>query len=262
MKIDNLECWWVNMRNIVVFLIVTLLYSAPCFAGKRFTFVTVDFPPFYGNELPDYGWVSEVAKAALEARGYDEVEVRFIPWIKALDDTKRGYYDALLGAYYTRERAEKYYFSAPIGQVRTGFFKRKDVDISFTELTDLKDYKIGVVKGYATSKKFDMADYLTKIEIDNLDNGLKMLYNGEIHLMADSRSVGKFRLKFLEREIKGISKEIEFIKPVLAMNKIYVAISKKATDATQKLIDFNQGLRKIYFNGSFRKIKRKHQEYQ
>ncbi len=250
------------MKRIVFFLIVTLLYSAPCFAGKRFTFVTVDFPPYYGENLPNKGWVSEVAIAALKARGYDEVEIRFIPWIKALEDTQAGYYDALLGAYHTRERADLYYFSAPIGQVRTGFFKRKDVGISFKELTDLKNYKIGVVKGYATSKKFDSADYLTKVEVPNLDEGLKKLYNREIDLMADSRAVGKFRLKFLEKEIPGIRKEIVFIRPFLAMNKIYVAISKKATNAYRKLIDFNQGLRKIYFRGIFRKIKKKHKKCQ
>jgi polar amino acid transport system substrate-binding protein len=250
------------MKRIVFFLIVTLLYSAPCFAGKRFTFVTVDFPPYYGENLPNKGWVSEVASAALKAQGYNEVEIRFIPWVKALEDTQAGYYDALLGAYYTRERADLYYFSAPIGQVRTGFFKRKDVDISFKELADLKKYQIGVVKGYATSKKFDSADYLTKVEVPNLDEGLKKLYNRKLHLMADSRAVGKFRLKFLENEIPGIRNEIEFIRPVLAMNKIYVAISKKATNAYRKLIDFNQGFRKIYFRGIFRKIMKKHKKCQ
>jgi polar amino acid transport system substrate-binding protein len=136
----------VNMRKIVVFLIVTLLYSAPCFAGKRFTFVTVDFPPYYGEELPEYGWVSEIARKALEIKGY-EVEIRFIPWVKALEGTQDGDYDALLGAYRTHERDELYYFSLPVGQVRIGFFKRKTDDISFKDLTELKEYKIGVVNG-------------------------------------------------------------------------------------------------------------------
>ena len=80
--------------------------------------------------------------------------------------------------------------------------------------------------------------------------------------MADSQVVGLFRMKeVLEKKIANISEEIEFIKPVLAMNKIYVAISKKAADADLKLIDFNQGLRKIYLNGTFRKIKQKHKQY-
>jgi polar amino acid transport system substrate-binding protein len=243
------------MKRIVFFLILTLFYSASCFAGKRFTFVTVDFPPYYGDELPNKGWVSEVATAALKARGYDEVEIRFIPWIKALEDTQAGYYDALLGAYRTRDRQELYYFSAPIGRVSTGFFKRKDVDISFNELQELKDYKIGVVKGYATSIEFDAADYLNKIEVDELEDGLKKLYHGEIHLMADSEAVGEYQLSKMAPEFAS---QIEFIKPYLSMNNIYVAISKKATNSFQKLIDFNQGFRVIYFNGSFRKIKHKH----
>jgi len=249
------------MKKIVFFLIVALFYSMPCVAGKRFTFLTVDFPPYYGQDLPEYGWVSEVAKAALEIQGY-EVEIRFVPWVKALEDTQAGYYDALLGAYYTAERAEKYYFTAPIAQVRTGFFKRTDKKVSFKQLKELKDYKIGVVEGYATSKQFDTADYLNKVAVTDLDVGLKMLYEGSLELMADSEVVGNYRLKhFLEKKESGISSKIEFLKPVLAMNKIYVAISKKAPNAYRKLIDFNQGLRKIYLNGTFRKIKREHKKY-
>jgi ABC-type amino acid transport substrate-binding protein len=247
------------MKHTVFFLIVTLLHSASCFAaGKRFTFITVDFPPYYGSELPNNGWVSEVVKTALELQKY-EVEFKFSSWTDALEYTGEGDYDALLGAYRTAERAKNYFFSAPIGQVRTGFFKRKETDISFSELPELKNYKIGVVKGYATSRKFDAAGYLKKIQVSSLDNGLQMLYEGKLDLMADSRSVGNYRLsKFLENSIPGISNDIEFIKPVLAMNKIYIAISKKATNAQKKLIDFNKGLRKIYKNGSFRKIKKKH----
>ena len=260
-KLYQLNCWGVKMRKIVYFLIVTLVYSAPCFAGKRFTFLTVDFPPYYGKDLPEKGWVSEVVANALETKGY-EVEIKFVPWTKAVEDTREGYYDGLLGAYYTEERADFYYFSAPIAQVRTGFFKRKDVDISFKNLTELKNYKIGVVEGYATSKKFDSADYLNKVPVTSLDVGLRMLYEKSLDLMADSQVVGKFRMKHvLEEDTPGLSEQIEFIQPVLAMNKIYVAISKKTRDADLKLIDFNQGLRKIYMNGTFRKIKAKHKKY-
>ncbi|RKZ38318.1 MAG: hypothetical protein DRQ49_01275 [Gammaproteobacteria bacterium] len=248
------------MKKIVFFLIMTLFYSVSCFAGKRFTLVTVDFPPYYGENLPEQGWVSEVVRTALESQGY-EVEIKFMSWVKAVADTKQGYYDALLGAYRTPERADLYYFSVPIAQARTGFFKRKEVDISFKELDELKGYKIGVVKGYATSKEFDLSDSLNKIEVQNLDDGLIKLKNREIDLMADSRAVGKYHLKLLEKKKPGIGQEIEFIMPVLAMNKLYVAVSKKTTNAYRKLIDFNQGLRKIYMNGSFRKIKAKHKKH-
>lgn len=248
------------MKKMIFFLIVALCYSASCFAGKRFTFVTVDFPPYYSESLPEKGWVSEIVKTALEAEGY-QVDIEFMAWEEALENTRKGYNDGLLGAYYTSERAQRYYFSAPIAQARTGFFRHEDVDISFQELTELKGYQIGVIKGYATSKSFDSADYLNKIGVNNLNEGLIKLLNKEIDLMADSQAVGKYHLKLLEKMYPGISKKIQFIKPVLAINKLYVAISKKTTNAYQKLIDLNKGLRKLYMNGSFRKIKKKHQKY-
>jgi len=247
------------MKKLVFFLIVTLLYSAPCIAVKTFSLVTVDFPPYYGRNLPNKGWVSEVVTEALKSQGY-EAEIKFMPWTDAVESTKEGDYDALLGAYRTRKRTKLYYFTAPIGQVRTGLFKRTDKKISFSELTELKNYKIGVVEGYATSKKFDSADFLKKIPVSNLNTGLKQVYNGILDLMADSRAVGKYHIKSLETEAPGIGAQIEFIQPVLAMNKIYVAISKKATKAQKKLIHFNQGLRRIYLNGTFKRIKEKHKK--
>jgi len=246
------------MKKLIFLIIVTLLYSAPCIAG-RFTLVTVNFPPYYGENLHNQGWVSEVVKTALEIKGYD-VEIKFMAWKDAVEATREGDYDALLGAYRTRERAANYYFTAPVGQVRTGFFKRRDAEISFSELKELKKYKIGVVEGYATSKKFDSADFLKKIPVVNLDTGLKQVYKGVLDLMADSRAVGKYHIKNLENQNPGISTKIEFIRPFLAMNKIYVAISKKATNAQKKLIHFNQGLMKIYRNGTFRRIKNEHKK--
>jgi polar amino acid transport system substrate-binding protein len=264
--LTHTQLTWAKMKKIILYLIYVInlvVFSVvPGTAvSKTFTFLTVDFPPYYGKHLPNKGWVSEIAVAALETQGYD-VEVTFVPWTQAVRETKEGHHDALLGAYYTEERADLYYFSAPLAQVRTGLFKRKEADISFTELEELKGYKIGIVEGYATSKKFDAADYLNKIPITSLDMGLKMLYEGALDLVADSQVVGNFRLKaVLEKNTSGISDRIEFIQPVLAMNKIYVAISKKAPNADVKLIDFNQGLRKIYLNGTFRKIKMKHSKY-
>lgn len=249
------------MRKIITFLVLTLLSINSFAAGeKRFSLVTVDFPPYYASNLPDNGWVAEVVKTALETQGY-QVEIKFVPWTKAIRYTKQGYYDALLGAYYTEERAESYYFSAPISQARTGLFRKKDANISFKELTDLKTYRIGVVKDYATSKAFDAADYLNKVVVTSSDVGVKMLYSGSLDLMTDTEAAVKYMMEqVLDKETPGLSDQIEFIKPVLAMNKMYVAISKKAVDADLKLIDFNQGLRTIYLDGTFRKIKIKHKK--
>lgn len=250
----------IYMKKIVIFLILTLLAANSLAGEKKFTLVTVDFPPYYASDLPDNGWVAEVVRTALQTQGYT-VEIKFVPWTKAVRYTKQGYYDALLGAYYTEERAESYYFSAPISQARTGLFKKKDANVSFKELADLKSYKIGVVKDYATSKAFDAADYLNKVTVTSSDVGIKMLFNGSIELMTDTEAAVKYLAEqLLEKEFPGISDKIEFIKPVLAMNKMYVAISKKAVDADLKLIDFNQGLRSIYLDGTFRKIKMKHKK--
>jgi hypothetical protein len=48
------------------------------------------------------------------------------------------------------------------------------------------------------------------------------------------------------------------MEPILQVNYIHLAISKKTRDYLRKLEDFNIGMRQIILDGTYKKIQKKH----
>ena len=106
-------------------------------------FVTVDWPPFFAENLPQQGYVSEVTREAFKRVGY-KVTIDFVPWARALKMVEYGDADAALGAYYTPERATYSVYSKPIVKSPDVFFKKKGSSAlnTYENLKDLKGYSI------------------------------------------------------------------------------------------------------------------------
>lgn len=218
---------------------------------KSFVITTEEYPPFIGSRLRDNGWTMAVARAILEPQGY-AVSLELVPWARAVKCSKSGQCDGLYLAFYTQERTQWYVFSDPIGEVRTGFFKLKSRDISFTTLDDLRDYQIGLTRNAAVSPEFDSADYLHKQEVDNDSVNVVKLLKGRVDLVAVPELV--FRnliVTTLPPEDHG---KFEFMTPYLSVQKLHMAISKKSPDYERKLRDFNRGLERIKSDGTYDKI--------
>lgn len=244
------------MRLFIFFLIIMASYCTNGVAAeKTFTITTERFVPFIGEEFKNYGWTMEVARAALEPQGY-KVTLVLLPWARALKKAQTGEYDGLYLSYYVKEREPWFVFSKPIGETRTGFYKLKERNISYTTLQDLKPYTIGVTRGAAVSPDFDNADYLAKEFITSDEQILKMLLKGRIDLFAGSEQVGQYIIHAkLPPETHD---KFEFMEPPLTVQKLHMAISKKATDYNQKLEDFNKGLDRIISDGTYDRILERH----
>ena len=105
----------------------------------------------------------EITREAFKRVGYD-ININWVPWKRAQELSFSGKYDALLGCYYTEERAKKLEYSAPVSSTEVVFFELKGRNITFSSLRDLSPYTIGVVRGYANTDEFDASDYLKKVE--------------------------------------------------------------------------------------------------
>lgn len=241
------------------FLIITffiIFQILPLFTNdKVFCITTEEFPPFIGNDLKGKGWTMEIARAILEPQGY-QVTLELLVWARALQASKYGKYDGLYLAYYTKERTKWFVYSKPVGEVRTGFFKLKSSDISFTKLQDLRAYRIGLTRGVAISPEFDEADYLLKEEVSFDSQNIQKLLLGRIDLVATPELVFKELLK--KTLTPAEYAKFEFIEPHLTVQKLYMAISRKTSNYKQKLVDFNKGLEQIKSDGTYNRILREY----
>ena len=239
------------MRYFLVALMITFAFSV---FADTYTVVTDEWAPFYGEKVPDNGYLTQIVKAAFEASGHTLTH-SWMPWKRAITEAERGSYQVLMGAYYNEERAKIFEYSKPITQTQVVFFEQKGSNIKYSSLKDLSNYKIGVVRGYSNTEEFDNADYLTKEFSSDTKTSLKLLLNKRVDLICNSREVV---LHNLQQDFPEQYSSISIVQPPLQVNDLHIVVSKKVPNAKKIISDFNKGLQIIKDNGTFDKILEKY----
>lgn len=220
---------------------------------KNIEIVATEYPPYYGSELQNKGFITEIVVAAFARSGYDST-VRFLPWQRAFDGAKAGKYTVLYTMWYRKEREEWFEFSDALPANEVGFFKRVGDDISFNNFSDLKPYTIGVVRGYVNPPGFDEAGLTTEV-VDNDALNLNKLLRGRIDLVLIDKIVGQHILNINHAQHKH---EVEWMKPPVTVETQHLVVSKRAPDSRAILDNFNRGLAAIIADGTVSQITRKH----
>ena len=235
-------------------LLILCLGTTGFAANKTLSLATLEWKPYVGKKLMNYGFTSEIVTKAFKRVDYS-VTVDFMPWARVLHEVLKGKYDAAFPAYYSDKRAKTYALSNSFAEGPLVFCKKKDVNISYKSLQDLKPYRIGVVRGYVNTPEFDAADYLKKDLANSDEINLRKLVKGRIDLVV----IDKFTAHHILRTTIPESVDtIEFVKPWLQAKPLYLAVSRKIKGHQQIVKDFNHGLKQIAEDGTIRKIMKKH----
>jgi polar amino acid transport system substrate-binding protein len=229
--------------------------SSVCLAdGNKLNIVADNYPPYYGKELRNGGVLAEIVAEAFKRAGYN-VEIKFVPWKRALEGAKAGKHDGLFTLWYREEREEWFVYSDPISPAsEIGFYKRKGHDISFQAFEDLKPYRIGVGRGYATPPGLAEASLKTSLAKDDEEN-LRKLHKGRIDLALTDKLVAKY---VIHSRIPDAAPDLEWLPPTLHVETNHFAVSRKAENFYTKLADFNRGLAVIEADGTLKAIIAKH----
>lgn len=233
-------------------LVALFTLSAPVAHARQLTMCTLNWEPFYGEDLPRNGFFTELVREAFE-RGGHTVNVEFMPWARAMLEVEQGDREVLLGAYYSDERAATFHASEPIYTAEVGLVAHRRVGIeSFSSLRELTDYTIGYGRGFTVTEEFDNADYLDKEPAEDLAQNVKKLYAGRIDMIAGSFA----NIRYAAQQQGMNLGELVFLQPALVENSLHIMISKAAPDGEQLLADFHRGLEEIREDGSYEQILR------
>lgn len=239
------------LQSGIVLVALSVLF-APAAHSRQLTMCTLNWEPFYGEDLPRNGFFTELVREAFE-RGGHTVNVEFMPWARAMIEVKQGDREVLLGAYYSDERAETYHASDPIYTAEVGLVAHRRAGIeSFSSLRDLTDYTIGYGRGFTVTEEFDNADYLDKEPAKDLAQNVKKLYAGRIDMIAGSFA----NIRYAAQQQGMDLGELVFLQPALVENSLHIMVSKATPDGEQLLADFHRGLREIREDGSYEQILR------
>ena len=145
-------------------------------AAEEITLAQDPWPPITSENTNNEALATVIVTTAFRTAGYNPT-VKTIPWKRALLEVKTLKSDAIVAAYYNDERSQVYNYSAPYLITPILFLKRKDSDIHYQSLEDLRGYRIGYVRGTSSGNTFDQADFLNKVELNDPSTVIRMLYN-------------------------------------------------------------------------------------
>ncbi len=242
------------MIKRLIFAVCLLFVFTTVHAGDKVVLATLDWEPYVGQNMKNQGYVAEVVKEAFK-RGGMEVELNFYQWSRVVGLAKAGKVDGYFPEYISDEVKAYAAFSSPMPGGPLGFFKRKDQDISYNTLEDLKGKKIGVVTGYVNTKEFDEAAFLTKDPAKDDITNFKKLLAGRLDLLVADKFVGTH---LVNTNMPDKAAAVEFMAKPLAELDLFVCISNKADGQADKIKAFNTGMEQMKADGSLEKILKSH----
>lgn len=241
--------------NRFITLAIALVMSCTALqaAGRTLDIAATEWPPFYGKDLKNNGFMTEIIREAFKRADY-EADVKFLPWKRALEGTKSGKHDGLYTVYHRKEREEWFVFSDPLPANVWGFYRRKGSNISFEKFNDLQPYTIGVVRGYVVPPGFEEAKLKTALAKDDEEN-LRKLHKGRLDLVLTDKIVAKH---IIDTKIPDAMSTLEWLDIPVSTEIQYLVFSKKASDYKTILAEFNKGLAAMTADGTLKSIMARH----
>ena len=231
-----------------ILLLLTLLFSINSFAEKSIKALTLEWQPYVGKKLSNYGVTSQIIKEAFAAEGY-EITFKFVPWAKGLKDVESHKADILYPAYFNDDRAKIYHYSEAFYTSETILIKHSSSDFQFNGFNSLKGLKIGVTRGYSYGKQFDKTEGLNKQIVSKEELNFQKLVKKRIDIMPIDKLVFKHYVTS-----QKVADQLSALEPAIAANDLHLLFSKKDPKGEEKVKAFNAGLKKLKENGRYKEI--------
>ncbi|MNQ70041.1 putative ABC transporter arginine-binding protein 2 precursor [compost metagenome] len=212
------------------------------------------WPPFTDARLAGNGLAVELVSTALKRAGHTTVYAE-VPWARALRGLEEGDYDLLVSAWYNEERARFGLFSKPYLTNRILFLKRKDTPVEFASLADLRDYSIAVGRGYRYGQAFDNDPALTRVPVVDFQMAARMLAAGRVQVALEDELAARF---YLNRELKGISDQLEFLPKPLSENGLHILVRRSHPHHRQLVEAFDRAMQAMREDGTYQAIFARH----
>lgn len=228
-----------NFFKSSLFLAV-FLYSA-CILNSAnaeiWKIATLEFPPHTCQfACKENGSMGKALRAALESEGVD-VEYHWLPWSRAINETKKGKYIGYFPSW-PEDCQNGFVFSETIARSPFGVVERTSHPLSFKNAQDLAQYKIGVVQDYGNTREINdmIKKGIIKSEISVKDEmNIKKVALGRL----DGALVDAMMLKhYLFYQFPELRSQVQF-NPMTLENKrlgicLRKSLSKSANETLKK----------------------------
>lgn len=206
-----------------LFFLISFFCPANSIAGQKLSFATDSFPPYYYSE----NGTAKGSAYELLRLTFNKMKIpfslNFVPW-------QRGYLlavnkktDGIPGAAWTHSRAQQLYFpSEPLVVTEIVIFHRNKTPFQYTDMSSLKNKRIGIIRGYIYGEPFDSNNVCLKEHGESLKQNFRKLAAGRIDLVIAYKVPGLYNLN-----ATNLADQITYSSTPVRRTPIFLAFSKK-----------------------------------
>ncbi|MCK5100075.1 MAG: transporter substrate-binding domain-containing protein, partial [Desulfobacteraceae bacterium] len=178
-------------KIIVLIFILSISFFVANAKSETVTLGYVDFPPYeYEKDGKPAGIQVTIVKTLFKRAGIS-LKLRSLPFKRAYAETEHnGAVQGLFNFYKTKQRLPYFDYSEPVIENPLVFFVRKDSNIQFNTLEDLKGLIVGVMRGYTYGEGFDESPLFIREPTDSHLSNFKKLAVGRIDAYCCDKLVG------------------------------------------------------------------------
>ena len=223
-------------------------YSPYCFYKPDADNETWDQVPPGSDSRVFQGYSWDVIRESFHATGYT-LQLRIVPWSRAMHELKRGKVELLFPAGKNAERLQYMNYSEePVNAVDFLIYTRDGTDFQWNGLESLDGLRIGAARGWNFGNKWEQQTGIEKELVDSIQQGLDMLDEGRIDGFAGYEVVWDYKIRELGRSGKYDKL------PPFDETREYVTAMKTNPRGAELLAAFDRGKREIVANGTMDEI--------
>ena len=233
------------------FLVLFSIIGFYARSQESYQIATIEYPPFYQDTQIDKGIACELVIEALKIE-QKQVEFRFIPPMRMLLDINSNITLCGLGRDLQKDNID-IEVSDTIFNVQLSFLydsRKHPNGIQFSQLSDLKNYTIGVLSKSKTEELLKSHQHTALISNTSTTGLAKQLVNNRIDLWATVDIAG---LMLMDELLPNDKVYYKSTKP-FQVSEINVVIPKRMDKDKELLNAINSGIKILKENGEYQKI--------
>jgi polar amino acid transport system substrate-binding protein len=177
-----------SVRRVMFHRLLQLIFVFPVFLSdssvqaEKLRIAATEWAPLTSSGTQRHGLLADITNEALKRVGY-ETEIVILPWKRALEMTKKGRYDALLGASHLEERTADFIYPSYAWRTYYYFHALKGTRRwIYKDLKSLCPATVGILIGSFHRRTLLDSGCLKVHENSSIHQNMLMLMRGRIDL--------------------------------------------------------------------------------
>ncbi|MCG7498322.1 transporter substrate-binding domain-containing protein [Vibrio sp. Of7-15] len=252
---------WITLykKSARLLCILWLTFFSAITSADVITIVADEWYPYNGtpdSSKPGYG--IEVIQRIFEKHDHT-IEYTVLPWNRAIHTTRRGSYNAIIGA--IKADAPDFIFpEQELGYSQDAFYVAKDSSWSFSDIHSLSKMRIGLIKDYAYDDspltqfvKRNPNNVYYSLGQNALEPNIRKLLNNHLDVLVEDKNVFAHTTQDM-----ALHNQFKYAGNLGKGSHIYVAFSPQHKKSKEYAEIFSQGMKQLKESGELEKILKKY----